>query len=319
MSPPGRASIHSFTCSRPFTIFSDVKSNLAVSIKTNAANYALLAALTLVASAQADIQYRVRLEPGNTGFDVFIDAKADSDATTFKIPAWSPGFCVLCTSCDERIKEKVQAQDSEGHLLGINHLDHLSWKVLAPSRTNIRFSYKVSGNDPGLGFFGMYLDSHVGFINGASTFMYIDGRKTEPDHLDPYKTPRRLGRGNRNGQGRQGLPHQPATLSSSTPYPDGHVRQKEVHHRRNPVPRRFSSSSREDRCDQDHEVEQLRLVQRLVDVPRSRIQALHPHPPLGAGRIQRRSGAPCKHLHRYLNGGLDLDDLAAHENFHAWS
>ena len=57
------------------------------------------------------------------------------------------------------------------------------WQVDDPDQKPFTVSYAVEGNDDGLGFFGTAVSDSTGFINGASAFMYVDGRLTEPADL----------------------------------------------------------------------------------------------------------------------------------------
>ncbi len=61
--------------------------------------------------------------------------------------------------------------------------DARSWVVANPARTRLTLSYRVKGDDAGLGFFGTSVHNDSTFVNGPSAFMFIDGRLKEKTRL----------------------------------------------------------------------------------------------------------------------------------------
>jgi predicted metalloprotease with PDZ domain len=269
--------------------------------------------------ASADIQYHLRLEPGSRTFMVVMDATATDSQTTFRIPAWSPGFYQIRKFQDSI--SGVTARDDKGAELSITTPDVRSWTVSAPTGTHIRFGYRVKGDDGGLGFFGSMLDTKSGFINGASAFMYIDGRKTEPDKLD-LKLPD--GWDVATSMDKDGDMY--AASSGYDEFIDNPIQMG------NFVRRKFTVegipfeavyvSNGKLASNPDRETERLRKVSAPA------IQMFHGagfkhylyiiHLAVGdfAGGLEHRAST-CIAIPNSRQ--LNLDDLAAHENFHSWN
>lgn len=105
-----------------------------------------------------------------------MDFDATKGTTTVSIPAWSPGYYQLANY--QKSISLVTA--SEGGVdLKPKSTGARSWQIDLTKPGKVHLTYEVQADDPGLGFFGSHLDSFTGFINGASAFMYVDGRKTE--------------------------------------------------------------------------------------------------------------------------------------------
>lgn len=103
----------------------------------------------------------------------------------FAIPAWTPGYYQILHF--ESGIDRVRAEDEEGHRLALAHPDARTWTVStagAIGRT-VTLSYDVAGADKGLGFFGSMLDvpRQIGYVNGASAFMYLPGHTQAPVSL----------------------------------------------------------------------------------------------------------------------------------------
>src|SRR4051812_44127413 len=104
--------------------------------------------------AAADIHYTLAPEPVAGDVAVTVTADSSGDKESFVMPAWVPGFYVILHH--ERTVTAVKATDANGKPLTIEkQTDPRTWVVDNPSHSRITFSYKVQGNDPGLGFFGV--------------------------------------------------------------------------------------------------------------------------------------------------------------------
>jgi predicted metalloprotease with PDZ domain len=138
------------------------------------------ASLLLAAATQADIYYTAT--PNISSRDMRITLKLDEPTgqAAFDIPAWTPGFYFILNYQD-KISD-FAAADPLGNALEVRHIDR-QWVVKNPAKTPITVSYRVTGDDPGLGFFAAHVDNQTAYINGAGTFMYVEGRMTEPCHL----------------------------------------------------------------------------------------------------------------------------------------
>lgn len=144
--------------------------------------FVLVAPFTLAApkvTVQPSVQYRLSLTAAHTDrFSVEITVDHPPSAQLdFAIPAWTPGYYQILHY--ENDIEHVWASDSDGHMLACVHPDGRVWQVVigpdAPGQ--IVFHYDVHAHDTGQGFFGSTLNvpDHHGYINGASTFLYVVG------------------------------------------------------------------------------------------------------------------------------------------------
>jgi predicted metalloprotease with PDZ domain len=140
-----------------------------------------LAAVLLPCLAAADIRYSLAPLPSDGAVAVTIRPDKMDRVAVFRIPAWCPGFYFLQKYQDDIYD--VAASDPEGKALPVSKVDEHGWQVDNAASKPIIFSYKVRATDPGLGFFGLSVMSDKAFVNGASTFMYLDGHKQEPTEL----------------------------------------------------------------------------------------------------------------------------------------
>lgn len=135
--------------------------------------------------ALATIHYVVQPDPGGQKINVTIRLGKSGQNTSFRIPAWCPGFYTL-KNYQEKIGD-VRFMDGQGKPVEFKRPDPRVWQA-----TNIggplTMTYSVLGDDGGLGFFGVNVRSHTAFINGPAAFMYADGRKGEAITLE-FKKP----------------------------------------------------------------------------------------------------------------------------------
>ena len=283
---------------------------------------ALLATLTVASPlvARADISYFITPDPQTRQFAVTVVAKAQAAQTKFCIPAWSPGYYHIAQY--QREISLVVAHDGTGAVLPVEHVDSRSWTVNTPVGAAIKFEYSVLGDDAGLGFFAAYLDNRVGFINGSSTFMYIADRKTEtnrltihqPDGWDVATGMEQDDHGFVAKTGYDELVDNPIQLGAFT--------RKKFSVEGIPFDAVYVSKGEPARANLDVE------TARLQQVSAPAIRMFHGagfkhytyiiHLAVGnfGGGLEHRSST-CIAVG---NGNeLNLDDLAAHENFHAWN
>jgi len=130
------------------------------------------------AAALAQLDYRVTPEPAARSIRVRLQIEAKSGETEFRIPAWCPGYYVM-QEYQKKISE-VKFVDEQGRSITPTTTDPRSWKVAAPAGTKLTLSYRVLGDDPGLGFFAVSVKPHTAFINGSAAFMYPVDRLLEP-------------------------------------------------------------------------------------------------------------------------------------------
>lgn len=141
----------------------------------------VLASLAALCSqAHAVIHYEVKTDVPHRLFLMSMDFTAPAGKTTFSIPAWSPGYYQIANY--QKNVSLVNAVVG-GMTIQAAYDGSRSWTVVLPKAGDVHVTYEIQANDPGLGFFGSHIDSFTGFINGASAFMYVQGRETEADTL----------------------------------------------------------------------------------------------------------------------------------------
>lgn len=102
-----------------------------------------------------------------------------AETATFIIPAWSPGYYQIL-DFDQSISHVV-AKDQEGDVLKIDSAKRRQWRVRVPANTtHLTFDYDLAAKDTDYGFFGSSLKEKLGYINGSSAFMYVEGQKSAP-------------------------------------------------------------------------------------------------------------------------------------------
>lgn len=140
-----------------------------------------LIALLLPSLAVADIHYTLTPLPDARAVAVTVSPDHPKEVETFHIPGWCPGFYFLQKYQDKMYD--VAASDDKGNALTITPVDSQGWRIENPKKRPLTFSYKVKGDDAGMGFFGVKVHANKTFANGAATFVYVDGRKEEPTQL----------------------------------------------------------------------------------------------------------------------------------------
>lgn len=141
--------------------------------------FVCLAAL-LPTFAAATVSYTLTPDVRARTFAVRVEVPSAGIKPVFRIPAWSPGFYFLLPFGKK--VSSVRATTPDGTELTVRRGD-AAWTVDNPTGGDVRFTYRVLADDRGLGFFGAHLREGSGFINGASTWMYVDGRKEEGTRL----------------------------------------------------------------------------------------------------------------------------------------
>lgn len=132
--------------------------------------------------ASAEIHYKLEVEPAARTIRVALEVPNPGGSITARIPAWCPGFYFLL-DYPSKISD-FAAVDREGKPLTVTRDGKTGWKVEAGGADTAILSYRVKGNDPGLGFFGVNVMAHTAFVNGPAAFMYVEKRKEEPVALE---------------------------------------------------------------------------------------------------------------------------------------
>ena len=238
---------------------------------------------------------------------------------TVRIPAWCPGFYFIL-DYDKHLFD-FKAVDSDGNPIKAKKLDARGYQLNNPTEKEITVTYRIMGNDQGLGFFRSHLRATMGFINGASAFMFADGHLTEPCKLN-FNLPADWdiatamdsdGKGTYSAAGYDEFIDMPIQLGKFTrkTFKVGEI-PYEVIWVADPAPK----------CDMDAETERLR---------RGSIPALNMfggssfkkyiyfvHLEVGdfAGGLEHRA---CNVIAVDNSQTIHLDNLATHEYFHAWN
>ncbi|RYG79893.1 M61 family peptidase, partial [bacterium] len=136
----------------------------------------LLLGASLAAFASATVTYTITPDVKARTYAVRMELSEANAQETFRIPAWSPGYYTLLNYAGKIGSVKATAPD--GTALTVRRTGK-TWTVANPARTPVRLTYRVLGDDKGLGFFWSYLGQNTGFVNGPSLYMWADGRKEE--------------------------------------------------------------------------------------------------------------------------------------------
>ena len=271
------------------------------------------------AFAKADLEYTVKPNLASKSFFVRMVITNAKKSETVRIPAWCPGFYFIL-DYDKHLFD-FKAVDSDGNPIKAKKLDARGYQLNNPTEKEITVTYRIMGNDQGLGFFRSHLRATMGFINGASAFMFADGHLTEPCKLN-FNLPADWdiatamdsdGKGTYSAAGYDEFIDMPIQLGKFTrkTFKVGEI-PYEVIWVADPAPK----------CDMDAETERLR---------RGSIPALNMfggssfkkyiyfvHLEVGdfAGGLEHRA---CNVIAVDNSQTIHLDNLATHEYFHAWN
>lgn len=98
----------------------------------------------------------------------------DPQGQVFALPAWIPGSYLIRDFARHIVS--ISAADARGRPLALDKLDKHSWRA-APTRGRLSLSYQVYAWD--LSVRAAHLDERVGFFNGSSVFLAVQGREQE--------------------------------------------------------------------------------------------------------------------------------------------
>lgn len=279
---------------------------------------ALLCGLLLLAArSNADLEYSIEPEVASRTLRVSLrlEAKANQE---FRIPAWCPGFYFLL-----RYQDKIsdfRATDSAGNILKFDRSDPRAWTV-RNSEGPIRVSYRILGDDGGLGFFNVSVRSHAAFVNGPAAFMFPVGRLTEkvklkltlPAKWEVATTLERDG-AEYSASGYDELIDHPIQL--------GLFERRSFKVNDIPFEAVFVSPNRVYKPDLTAEAERFRRLSKpAIDIfgaaPFKRyLYIIHLDPGSFDGGLEHRSSTV---INTANSDPLMIDELAAHEYFHSWN
>ncbi|BDG08669.1 M61 family metallopeptidase [Anaeromyxobacter paludicola] len=127
------------------------------------------------------MDYRVSMdEPHRHLFDVEARLERPGDVAVLALPVWTPGSYLVREFA--RNVEGVRAEDERGRPLRIERLDKQRFRLVAGGAARAVIRYRVYAND--LTVRTSHLDGTHGYWNGASLFLYAEGREGEPCALE---------------------------------------------------------------------------------------------------------------------------------------
>lgn len=131
----------------------------------------------LSASVFADLRYSLSVDVPSQSVRVNVELEAKAGANEFSIPAWCPGFYTI-KNYQTKISD-FRVRRESGAEITVTKSGDRTWRASLDRVETITVSYRVLGDDGGLGFFGTQVDGKHAFVNGPSAFVYPDQRTTE--------------------------------------------------------------------------------------------------------------------------------------------
>jgi predicted metalloprotease with PDZ domain len=141
---------------------------------------------TTVKSTEAEkrskIVYRVSPAEDKASIDVEMRFQATDPDVELELPSWSPGLYVLENYW--KTMGPVQAWDDRGNPLEVTHPRDDTWMVATKGARRIKVHYArpIPRGTERMGMFAS--DADAIHFTGPATYLYLNGRKTEPCELD---------------------------------------------------------------------------------------------------------------------------------------
>lgn len=125
----------------------------------------------------ARIRYRLRVpEPHTHLLGVELTAEGVDGPVRLVMPSWTPGSYLMREFA--RNVMHLEAADGSWRPLPFRKTDKNTWSVDAPSDGVLRARWIVNADE--LTVRTSHVDSTHAYVNGASVFLYVDGRQGEP-------------------------------------------------------------------------------------------------------------------------------------------
>src|SRR5438874_1199913 len=102
------------------------------------------------------------------------------DFVELKLPVWTPGSYLVREY--QRHLQDLSCDDGEGQLLHVEKIDKATWRVDARKVRTLRVRYRVYAYE--LTVRTAHLDDTHGFWNGACLFLYVEGLRSLPAHVE---------------------------------------------------------------------------------------------------------------------------------------
>jgi len=136
------------------------------------------------------IAYRILMNERESHlFDVEVKVSGLNGAghVDFQMPRWSPGRYAVFDFAKNVQEARASGPCAEGERCGtkgyrVERIDTQTWRVTAPPRGEVSFSYRVFADDLS-GTFSQLDRRHANF-NGGSVFVYVVGHKQDPVTLE---------------------------------------------------------------------------------------------------------------------------------------
>tara|TARA_B100000315_G_scaffold195807_2_gene186784 strand:+ start:11763 stop:13577 length:1815 start_codon:yes stop_codon:yes gene_type:complete len=145
--------------------------------------------LTGVVMSKPNITYHLSMpEPHTHYFHVEMTVENIRDSRLIvKMPVWTPGSYLVREFARNipHVKAFTGRQDSE---LAVEKINKNSWRIETGGASTITVKYDVYAYEQSVRT--SFLNISRGYVNGASVFLYADGRENEPGELQtkPYKS-----------------------------------------------------------------------------------------------------------------------------------
>jgi predicted metalloprotease with PDZ domain len=280
--------------------------------------FSLLAATGMCAFGLANIDFTVRVMPSAKTFAVKMQIDNAKELEKIRIPAWCPGFYFLL-DYDKKISD-FNATDAAGNRIRARKESSNTWVVENPTKKPLTITYRVLGDDTGLGFFRSHIRDTSAFINGPAVFMYADGHMTEKQTARfavpsgwEIATSMELSKDGYSAQGYDELVDHPVQM--------GRFFRRKFTVDNIPFEAIWVGDPKPN-CNIDEETERLRLgsapaIKMMGDVPfKHYTYILHLEVGDFAGGLEHRASTCIAVANSQT---VHLDDLATHEYFHAWN
>jgi predicted metalloprotease with PDZ domain len=124
-------------------------------------------------------------EPHSHLFEVELELERPGRSPVLALPVWTPGSYLVREFA--RNLESFAAFDGDGRRLAAERLDKHRFRVAAGAAQRLLVRYRVYANE--LTVRTSHLDGRHGYFNGASLFLYAEGREQEPCALEVAPPP----------------------------------------------------------------------------------------------------------------------------------
>ena len=129
----------------------------------------------------AALVYRLRIpEPHTHLLHVELEADGLAGPAELVMPSWTPGSYLMREF--PRNVVRLDAADGAGRPLAVEKTDKNTWRVEAPSDGRLVARYVVFADE--LSVRTSHVDASHAYVNGASVFVFVRGRETEPARLE---------------------------------------------------------------------------------------------------------------------------------------